>query len=135
MSNPEEGRKERLGYRNLEVWKVSRALAIDVTKMAASGRWGRLRGLADQMQRSAVSVPSNIAEGEEKGGNRDALKFLHIAKGSLAELRAQIDIAHACEGLTLAEFEDLDSRCHHATALLSGTIRRRQSYENGREPR
>ena len=134
MSNENEGRKERLGYRNLEVWKIARALAIDVTKMAASGRWGRFRGLADQLQRSAVSVPSNIAEGEERGSNRDTLKFLHIAKGSLAELRTQIYIAHACEGLTVAEFEDLDSRCLRATALLSGTIRRRQFYERSRGP-
>ena len=50
-------------------------------------------GFKDQIRRAAVSIPSNIAEGDERGSNEDAVRFFYIAKGSLAELQTQIEIA------------------------------------------
>jgi four helix bundle protein len=77
------------------------------------------------MQRSALSVPSNIAEGEERGSNKEALRFLYIAKGSLAELRTQADIAHAAGFITKEEFSHLESSADHVARLLSGLIKNR----------
>ena len=78
-----------MNYEKLEVWKRSRALAIDVYKETK-----QLRdfGFKDQITRSALSVPSNIAEGFEKDYEREKVRFLAIAKGSLGEFKTQADI-------------------------------------------
>ena len=121
--------KPRLGYRQLEAWKQSRELAIKCVKVSLGDPMRRLRGLCDQIQRSSVSVPSNIAEGEERGSNKDSLRFLYIAKGSLAELRTQLDIARECGGINQEEFVAFDLKVSTVTALLVGLIKRRKLYE------
>jgi four helix bundle protein len=69
-------------------------LAVSVYKLTVDGVVARDFGLVDQLRRSAISVPSNIAEGDERDTNRDCVRFLYIAKGSLAELITQLEIAH-----------------------------------------
>jgi four helix bundle protein len=81
------------------------------------------------MQRAAVSVPSNIAEGEERGSNKDALRFLYIAKGSLAELRTQAEIALATKDLSAENAAQLDAAADQVARLLSGMIKRRVDRE------
>lgn len=76
-------------FEELEVWKRACALAVRIYDELAGCRDF---GLRDQMQRAAVSVASNIAEGAERGG-RDFARFLSIARGSAAELRTQAYIA------------------------------------------
>jgi four helix bundle protein len=78
-------------YEDLEIWRASRRLATKVYALA-SARSGLQRDwdLCRQMRRSAVSVVSNIAEGFDRGTNKEFLHFLHIAKGSVAELRTQL---------------------------------------------
>jgi four helix bundle protein len=71
---------------DLEVWQEGIPPAVQIHQVAAEWRDDSLR---DQMQRAAVSVPSNIAEGYERGGNREFGQFLHYAKGSAGELRTQ----------------------------------------------
>ncbi len=61
--------------------------------MSEEGQLARDFGLKDQMRRAAVSVASNIAEGHERGSNREFIRFMMISKASLAELRAHLDIA------------------------------------------
>ena len=77
-------------FEDLDVWKRSCRLA---TQIYAELKDCRDFGLKDQMTRAAVSVPSNIAEGYERGSNPDFIRFLNIAKGSAAELRTQLYIA------------------------------------------
>jgi four helix bundle protein len=74
---------------NMEVWKRSRLLAISVYRDLAVLRD---YGFKDQITRSALSVPSNIAEGLERSSSPDKCRFVDYAKGSVAELRTQIDI-------------------------------------------
>lgn len=74
---------------NMEVWKRSRLLAIEVYKEVADLRD---YGFKDQVTRSALSVPSNIAEGLERSSNPDKSRFIEYAKSSVGELRTQIDI-------------------------------------------
>ena len=76
-------------FTNLLVWKKAKKLAIDVC--SAFSRCDDF-GFRNQITRSAVSVPSNIAEGSERNGKKEFIHFLGIAKGSLAELRTQIMI-------------------------------------------
>ena len=77
-------------YEDLEVWRRSRALAVAVCQALKECRD---YGLRDQITRSAVSVPSNIAEGAERNTKPEFVQFLGYAKGSLAELRTQLLIA------------------------------------------
>lgn len=86
-------------YEELEVWKRSRLLAVTVCRPFKDCRDF---GLKDQITRSAVSVPSNIAEGAERNTKPEFVQFLGYAKGSLAELRTQILIAQDLDYLSQA---------------------------------
>jgi four helix bundle protein len=77
-------------FENLEVWQKACQLAVRTYEILEGCRD---YGLKDQMTRAAVSVASNIAEGAERDSKTEFAKFLHIAKGSAAELRTQIYIA------------------------------------------
>ncbi|MFH1630183.1 MAG: four helix bundle protein [Pseudomonadota bacterium] len=77
-------------FEDLEVWKEGMRIVV---KIYLSLNVCRDFGLRDQMQRAAVSIPSNIAEGYERNTNKDFIHFLHIAKGSCSELRTQIYLA------------------------------------------
>ncbi|MDZ4667966.1 MAG: four helix bundle protein [bacterium] len=77
------------GFEDLEVWKLSMELSVQVFKFI-SAHFNRYHPLVDQITRSAISVPSNIAEGHERGTNPDFKRFLHISKGSNAELKTQL---------------------------------------------
>jgi len=83
-------------FEELEVWKRGCALAVFVYECLSESRDF---GLRDQMQRAAVSIPSNMAEGYERSG-KDFCRFLSIAKGSAAELRTQAYIASKTKLIT-----------------------------------
>jgi four helix bundle protein len=78
------------GFHDLEVWRDAKALAVTTYRLTTHLKDFSLR---DQIRRAAVSVPSNIAEGDERDTDKDSVRFFFIAKGSLAELRTQIEIA------------------------------------------
>lgn len=91
-----DGRKAQSGGRahyGLEAWKESRELVKDVYKLTQSFPREEIFGLAAQIRRSAVSIPSNIAEGAARTGGKEFLQFLNIARGSLSELETQLLIA------------------------------------------
>lgn len=77
-------------FEDLEVWKKSCRLAVRIYQVLDGCRD---YGLKDQMTRAAVSISSNIAEGSERNSIKDFVRFLHIAKGSSAELRTQVYIS------------------------------------------
>lgn len=77
-------------FEDLDVWKRSCQLAVDTYSALHQSKD---YGLKDQMQRAAVSVASNIAEGSDRGGTPEFIRFLRIAKASCAELRTQLYIA------------------------------------------
>jgi four helix bundle protein len=83
-------RKKIERFEDLEVWKMSMQLAVAIYENLSGCRDF---GLRDQMQRAAVSTPSNIAEGYERASNKEFVQFLHVAKGSAGELRTQIYLA------------------------------------------
>lgn len=74
-------------FEDLDVWKESCRLAVSVHELFRDSRDFAMR---DQIARSSISVPSNIAEGCERGSEKDTIRFLHIAKGSCAEVRTQL---------------------------------------------
>jgi len=80
-------------FEDLDVWKLARELTIKIYSETKHGPFSKDFGLRDQIKRSAVSVMSNIAEGFERGGNKEFHNFLSIAKGSCGEVRCQLYIA------------------------------------------
>jgi four helix bundle protein len=79
------------------------------------------------MGRAALSVPSNIAEGNDRSSNKDALNFLRIARGSLAELETQLWIAHDVGWLDAESYQRLCEKRSEFERMLGGLIRTRQA--------
>ncbi|HZL13232.1 MAG TPA: four helix bundle protein [Verrucomicrobiae bacterium] len=114
------------GYRSLVVWQKGKTLAIDIYRLTKAETIKRDFSLIDQLRRSAVSVPSNIAEGDERKSDKDSIRFFHIAKGSLAELATQLEIARDVEYFTIAQVEPLIAQCAELGKMLGALIRARQ---------
>jgi four helix bundle protein len=83
------------GFKSLEVWKLAKQLAVETYQFTRDGQIKTDFGLVDQMRRAAVSIASNIAEGDERNTNKDTIRFFYIAKASAAELYTQIEIAES----------------------------------------
>lgn len=116
-------------FEDLEVWKRSCQLSVRVYELLKDSREF---GLRDQMQRSAVSIASNIAEGHERGG-KDFVRFLTIARGSAAELRTQCYIAAKIGVLTNDQMTPLVAELKEISKMLTGlarAIRRNLNTEN-----
>ncbi|HEU4343684.1 MAG TPA: four helix bundle protein [Candidatus Binatia bacterium] len=80
-------------FADLEIWKEARYLTREIYTLSKAPQFSKDYGLRDQMQRAAVSIMSNIAEGFERGGNQEFVQFLYIAKGSCGEIRSQLYVA------------------------------------------
>ena len=81
------------GYRDLLVWQKSMQLAVEVYKLTSKFPREEVYGLTSQVRRSAISVPSNIAEGHGRLSKKEFRQFLGIAKGSIYELQTQLELA------------------------------------------
>ena len=94
-------------FEDMKIWQEARELVVLVYAATAKTRFSLDYGLKDQMQRAAVSVCSNIAEGYERSGNKEFSKFLWIAKGSAGEVASQLYHAKDLQYLTADEFSKL----------------------------
>ena len=77
-------------FEDLEIWKEARGLTQAIYRLTRDSRFSKDFGLRDQIQRAAISIMSNIAEGFERGGNQEFIQFLYVAKGSCGEVRSQL---------------------------------------------
>jgi len=109
---------------NLDVWKEAVNLSVDVYNFTADFPSKELYGLASQMQRAAISIPSNIAEGFERGSNAEFKRFLLIARGSISELQTQLTIAEKLgyKGKQISGFELYDKSVN-IHKMLNGLLR------------
>lgn len=113
------------GFKELQVWQRAKDLAVSVYKLASQNGLRSDFGLSDQMRRSAVSIPSNIAEGDERLSDRDSVRFFYISKGSLAELRTQIEIAKDVGLITPDDFNRVESESIEIGRMLGALIKAR----------
>ena len=104
------------GYRELMVWQKGMDLVVAVYRLTATFPKSETFGLASQLQRAAVSVPSNIAEGNALKQTKAYLRHLAIASGSLAEIETQLEIA---ERLGYATGHDLRSQANEIGRMLT----------------
>ena len=103
-------------FEELEVWKDAKTLTLSIYQMMNDIRD---YGFRDQIQRAAVSIMNNIAEGSESGTESSNIRFLHIAKGSCAEVRSML---YLCEELGYCS--------HEQQTYLLGLTRKISAYLN-----
>lgn len=89
-------------FEEIEAWQLSRELVWDVYKVSREGVFAKDFGLQDQIRPAAVSIMSNIAEGFERGGNKECINFLSIAKGACGEVRSQLRFQRSALPMTSA---------------------------------
>ena len=110
-----------MNFENLEVWKRSCQLSVEVyTKLKEL----RDFGFKDQLTRSSLSVPSNIAEGMVKPTVKDKIKYLHIANGSCAEMRTQIYIGIKIGYIQTETGTNWIQETKEISAMLAGLIKK-----------
>ncbi|MCK5822230.1 MAG: four helix bundle protein [Bacteroidales bacterium] len=108
-------------HKDLIVWKKSMELVVLVYKFVSRLPKNEQFGIVSQMQRAAVSVPSNIAEGASRGSRKDFVRFLYISQGSLSELNTQYQI---CLMLKFCNPDPvLYDRLDHVSKLLMNLIK------------
>ena len=113
------------GFHDLQVWCEAKALAVGVYRTTATLKDPSLR---DQMRRASVSIPSNIAEGDERDTDKDSIRFFYIAKGSLAELATQLEIAVEVELLPATTAEPLLAQVAVLGRRLGALIKARSPH-------
>jgi len=108
-------------FEELEVWKRASRLAVSTLELIDPIR---LYALRDQMARSCISVPSNIAEGAERESDREFRRFLAIAKGSAGELRTQLYIGWRAGVFTEEQARPLINEAKEVGSMIQGLRKR-----------
>ena len=115
-------------YRDLVVWQKSMALVTKVYSITRLLPNEELYGLVSQIRRSAVSIPSNIAEGYGRYSTNDYIRFLQIAIGSLYELQTQLEICLNLGYLSKEHFEKIYEQSREIERMLSSLIKKVGNY-------
>ncbi len=113
-------------FQKLKVWGKAKELAVTLYKITAQGPISKDYSFKDQMRRAAISIPCNIAEGDQLDTDKQAIKFFHIAKGSAAELLTQTIIAHEIGYLPKQHFDYVREECESISKMLTKLIQARQ---------
>ena len=108
-------------FEDIEAWQKARDLAKVVYDVTAAGKFSRDFGLRDQMRRAAVSILSNI--GFERGGDKEFIQFIAVARGSSAEVRAQLYVALDQGYVEQKTFDQLSDSTIQISRMLSGLMK------------
>lgn len=121
-------------FEDLVSWQKARQLTRLIYRETKRGEFAKDFGLRDQIRRASVSILANVAEGFERGGDREFQQFLSQAKGSCAEVRAQLYVALDEGYVEQAEFEEMKELSLDISRLISGMMSYlAQSTINGRK--
>lgn len=110
-------------HEDLEVWKKSIDLTVDVYRLTKTFPNDEKFGLISQMRRAAVSIASNIAEGAARNGKKEFIQFLSIAAGSASELDTQLHISQRLDFSSDENICDIRTRLNAISRMLQGLIR------------
>jgi len=109
-------------YRDLIVWQKAMVLTRQVYEISKQFPSDERFGLTQQLRRSAVSVPSNIAEGSGRGTTLDYVRFLHMARGSLFEAQTQLELADTLGFTAETSLQSLLPLCNEIERMLNSLI-------------
>lgn len=110
-------------FKDLRIWNKSIDLVVDIYQFCPNLPEDEKFGLNSQMKRSAISIPSNIAEGYGRYSDKELIHFLHIANGSLAELETQLIICERLGMIHKDKFEEFENKIADLNKTLSSFIR------------
>jgi len=119
-------------YREIKAWQKSIELVVDVYSCTRSFPREELYGLAGQLRRAAISVPSNIAEGKGRHTDKEFLLYLHHARGSAFEVETQIVIAGRLGYITKTDINRLVNSASEIARMLTGLIKAISSIQPGK---
>ncbi len=105
-------------FEDLEAWQIARELANQIYKITKQESVCRDFGFVDQIRRAAISIMNNIAEGFERGSNKDFVRFLFIARGSAGEVRSLLYLGLDQGYLTNSEFSECRELCIRSGQLI-----------------
>ena len=107
-------------YRDLEVWQKAMDLVVACYQITKKFPKNEVYGLINQLQRAAVSIPANIAEGRERQHSKEFIQYLSIAYGSLAELETHIQIAERLTYIDMNQLKKLLDKTAEIGRMLNG---------------
>jgi four helix bundle protein len=110
-------------FRDLNVWQKAMDLSVEIYQLTRGFPREEIFGQSNQLRRSAVSIPSNIAEGQGRSGTREFQQFLSVAPGSLCELRTQLEIARRTGRGNPISVDHATELSHEVGKLLFGLLR------------
>ncbi len=108
-------------HKDLKVWKESMNLVVEIYKVSESFPKHEVYGLTSQLRRASVSIPSNIAEGAGRRGNKEFIRFLYIALGSLSEVETQIEIGYRLSYID--KLEGINKSIYFIRKMLANLIK------------
>ena len=108
------------GYQDLQVWQKAMDLVDVVYQLSKAFPQDERFGLTSQLRRSALSIPSNIAEGSSRRSTKEFIRFVDIAYGSLAEVETQLLIAHRQEYISEKDVENIFDSTAEIGRMLNG---------------
>lgn len=113
-------------FRNLLIWQKAMTLVTDCYLLTKDFPKEEQFGLTSQIRRSVISIPSNIAEGYGRDGNKDYLKFLNISLSSLFEFQTQIEISLNIQYITQNQFNSIYEQTRELERMLVSFIKKIQ---------
>lgn len=113
---------DRRPHKRLVVWQVAVDLVVHVHETTRQFPAAERFGLVAQMNRAALSVPSNIAEGAARKGRKEYLQFLYVARASASELDTQLEIAMRLKCLSAKDYERLQAELDRVAKMLNALI-------------
>jgi four helix bundle protein len=109
-------------FEDLPIWKSAKDLAVKIYQTTKGQKFRRDHSLVDQIRKASISVSSNIAEGFERGSRRELVQFLYIAKGSLGEVRSQLQVCSELGYIDQESVHDLLSQTYDLSRQLGAFI-------------
>ena len=110
-------------FHDLNIWKDSRLLVVKIYSLLKKFPDSEKYALCDQIRRAIVSVPSNIAEGFDRGSNKEIKQFLIITRGSLAEVYTQITLAYDLKYISKVDYDSIEQDIIKLRKMINSFIR------------
>ena len=122
-------------YQDLLVWQKAMDLAVMIYELTRKLPREERFSLADQMRRASVSIPSNIAEGQQRKTTKEFIQFLFVSKGSLAEIETQLILCMKLSYLNQEQIEPALQLCGDIGRMINALISRLQKLSTSNDPK
>ena len=110
-------------YRDLIVWQKAYKFTLDIYKVTKKFPKEELFGITSQMRRAAASIPANLAEGSMRKTDKEFKQYIHIARGSMAEMEVWLKLSYDLVYIDRLTFDNLASQCNEVGKLLIGLLK------------